>query len=630
MLNKISKLGLLIALLFASTLSYAQLPVPFTVRYQSYIKGDMTVIANNIVNRKDYGNDPNTPYMNSTKTAKLNDEFEMFYIDIDNDMSTFSSSSAALEFDNIDTKKIVYAGLYWSATYKYNSGTKNKRNKFKPFDKNREDFDQIKLKLPGRMSYIDIKGEVIFDGLNKKGFDESAPYAVYADITDLVKDLENPTGDFTVANIKATQGTIEGGVSGGWTIFFVYEDENASGKFITSFDGFAGVTDKATDILYTGFKTLPEGRVFAKLACAGLEGDNNLLGDQLQIKSESSEFFTLLSNSLKPENNFFNSNIIIEDDFFINRKPNSKNTLGYDTSLITIYNPENSVIQNNTNNVTLKLKTVGDRFYMFFNAFNVEIQEPESQETMIVENTAPLTEATIVENTKKPAKEIIKEEIVFNTENTSVAPVKIDKKEAVVEPKKETVVASNEPKKAVSSQVIIPKKEVIVNHPKVKNEAVVAENSNKTTFDPVLISEKLSQVAQNQNGQKRRITAIPGPMVEIFNQQQGFYIIANVFAVHKNATRFVAKLRSMGIDADFFINPKNNYRYVFVSKHDSWSNALNLYYSNVNGKYYGDIWIMLVNTSPNQLVLNNSAIEYNNPFCPKQNLVATRTEEELV
>jgi len=629
MLNKISKLGLLIAILFASTLSYAQLPVPFTVRYQSYIKGDMTVIANNIVNRKDYGNDPNTPYMNSTKTAKLNDEFEMFYIDIDNDMSTFSSSSAALEFNNNDTKKIVYAGLYWSATYKYNSGTKNKRNKFKPFDKNREDFDQIKLKLPGRMSYIDIKGEVIFDGLNKKDFDESAPYAVYADITDLVKDLEDPTGDFTVANIKATQGTIEGGVSGGWTIFFVYEDENASGKFITSFDGFAGVTDKATDILYTGFKTLPEGRVFAKLACAGLEGDNNLLGDQLQIKSESSEFFTLLSNSLKPENNFFNSNIIIEDSFYINRKPNSKNTLGYDTSLITIYNPENSVIQNNTNNVTLKLKTVGDRFYMFFNAFNVEIQEPESQENMIVENTAPFSETTIVDNVTKPTKEIIKEEIVFNTENTSVAPVKIDKK-AVVEPKKETVVALNEPKKTVSSQVIAPKKEVVVNHPKVKNEPVVAENSNKTTFDPVLISEKLSQVAQNQNGQKRRITAIPGPMVEIFNQQQGFYIIANVFAVHKNATRFVAKLRSMGIDADFFINPKNNYRYVYVSKHDSWSNALNLYYSNVNGKYYGDIWIMLVNTSPSQLVLNNSTIEYNNPFCPKQNLVATRTEEELV
>ena len=357
MLSKFLKLSLLSAILLATSFSYGQLPVPFKVRYQSYVKGDMTVIANNIVNRKDYGNNPNMPYMNATKTAKLNDEFEMFYIDIDKDMSTFSSSSATLYLENEDYKKIVYAGLYWSATYKYNSGVQKKRNKFKAFDKNREEFDQIKLKLPGRMSYVDVKGTVIFDGLDKKGFDESAPYAVYADITNLVKELELPTGEYTVANIKATQGQIEGGVSGGWTIFFVYEDDAESGKFITSFDGFAGVTDKSTEISFTGFKTLPEGNVFAKLACAGLEGDNNLAGDQLQIKSQASEVFTLLSGPLKLENNFFNSNIIINEQFFNDRNPNSRNTLGYDTALITVANPDNSVIQNNTDNVTLKLKT---------------------------------------------------------------------------------------------------------------------------------------------------------------------------------------------------------------------------------------------------------------------------------
>lgn len=370
MLSKISKLGLMVAILLATSFSYGQLPVPFKVRYQSYVKGDMTVIANNIVNRKDYGNNPNMPYMNATKTAKLNDEFEMFYIDIDSDMSTFSSSAATLYLENEENKKIVYAGLYWSATYKYNSGVKNKRNKFKAFDKNREEFDQIKLKLPGENTYVNVKGEVIFDGLDKKGFDESAPYAVYADITDLVKSLGNSTGEYTVANIKATQGVVEGGVSGGWTMFFVYEDENETAKFITSYDGFAGVTDKSTEILFTGFKTLPEGNVSAKLACAGLEGDNNLAGDQLQIKSQLSEVFTLLSGPLKLENNFFNSNIIIDDQYYTARNPNSKNTLGFDTALITIANPDNSVIQNNTDNVTLKLKTVGDRYFMFFNAFN--------------------------------------------------------------------------------------------------------------------------------------------------------------------------------------------------------------------------------------------------------------------
>ncbi len=630
MLSKFFKLGLLSAILLATSFSYGQLPVPFKVRYQSYVKGDMTVIANNIVNRKDYGNTPNMPYMNATKTAKLNDEFEMFYVDIDKDMSTFSSSSATLYLENEDNKKIVYAGLYWSATYKYNSGVQNKRNKFKAFDKNREEFDQIKLKLPGRMSYTDVKGSVIFDGLDKKGFDESAPYAVYADITDLVKELETPTGEYVVANIKATQGKIEGGVSGGWTIFFVYEDEDESGKFITSFDGFAGVTDKDTDISFTGFKTLPEGNVFAKLACAGLEGDNNLAGDQLQIKSQSSEVFTLLSGPLKLENNFFNSNIVINDQFFNDRNPNSKNTLGYDTTLITIANPDNSVIQNNTDNVTLKLKTVGDRYFMFFNAFNVEVQEPEKQPDMFVENNKSIED----EVTINPIIETVKPEVVVAKADTKPVVIPVKKEVVTTKPvveavKKETVIAKVDTKPVINSSVVIPsKKEVVVNHPKVKVENDTP--SQTTMIDPVMISEKLSQVAQSQFNQKQKITAIPGPMVEIYNQQRGFYVIANVFAVHRNATRFVAKLRSLGIDASFFINPKNNYRYVFVSKHDSWSNALNLYYSNVNGKYYGDTWIMLVNTTPEQLVSNDPIIDYNNPFCPQQKMVATRTEEELV
>ena len=645
----------MVAILLATSFSYGQLPVPFKVRYQSYVKGDMTVIANNIVNRKDYGNNPNMPYMNATKTAKLNDEFEMFYIDIDSDMSTFSSSAATLYLENEENKKIVYAGLYWSATYKYNSGVKNKRNKFKAFDKNREEFDQIKLKLPGENTYVNVKGEVIFDGLDKKGFDESAPYAVYADITDLVKNLGNATGEYTVANIKATQGVVEGGVSGGWTMFFVYEDENETAKFITSYDGFAGVTDKSTEILFTGFKTLPEGNVSAKLACAGLEGDNNLAGDQLQIKSQLSEVFTLLSGPLKLENNFFNSNIIIDDQYYTARNPNSKNTLGFDTALITIANPDNSVIQNNTDNVTLKLKTVGDRYFMFFNAFNVEVQEIDKEPVMIVSNDLSETNDTVISTNPISSEKVLVENTNSKSESKSTSSINTEIKPTTITPTKEVIVAKtsktedkatiqpikNEivtvdkadatPNKSSNNVVLAPKKEVVVNHPKVKPENEEEITSNTTRIDPVLISEKLSQVAQTRDGRKPKITAIPGPMVEIANQQRGFYVIANVFAVHKNATRFVAKLRSLGIDANFFINPKNNYRYVFVSKNDSWTSALNLYYSNVNGKYYGDTWIMLVNTSPDQLVSNDQNVDYNDPFCPQQKMVGMRIkEEELV
>ncbi|MCX2718511.1 PorP/SprF family type IX secretion system membrane protein [Lentiprolixibacter aurantiacus] len=74
----------------------------------------------------------------------------------------------------------------------------------------------------------------------------------------------------------------------------------------------------------------------------------------------------------------------------------------------------------------------------------------------------------------------------------------------------------------------------------------------------------------------------------------GYYIIANVFANPKNANRFVKLLNSRGLSASYFINPENNYRYVYLKKHDSWNNALISYYSNLNDAYNDKMWIMRV------------------------------------
>ena len=74
----------------------------------------------------------------------------------------------------------------------------------------------------------------------------------------------------------------------------------------------------------------------------------------------------------------------------------------------------------------------------------------------------------------------------------------------------------------------------------------------------------------------------------------GFYIIANVFANPKNANRFVKLLNSRGLSASYFINPENNYRYVYLKKHESWNNALISYYSNLNDAYNDKMWIMRV------------------------------------
>jgi type IX secretion system PorP/SprF family membrane protein len=75
----------------------------------------------------------------------------------------------------------------------------------------------------------------------------------------------------------------------------------------------------------------------------------------------------------------------------------------------------------------------------------------------------------------------------------------------------------------------------------------------------------------------------------------GYYLIANVFANPNNAKKFVKLLNSFGLNASYFINPKNNYRYVYLKKHDSWTNALISYYSKLNDAYNDKMWIMHVN-----------------------------------
>jgi len=136
-------------------------------------------------------------------------------------------------------------------------------------------------------------------------------------------------------------------------------------KFITSYDGFAGITDKSVDIPFSGFQTVSEGKVTAKIACSALEGDARLKGDQLLFKASETDKFTQLSNALHDKTNIFNSVISLEDTVVTNRVPNSTNTLGYDAFIMTIDNPENSVIGNNTHDATVRLKTSGDRYFMF-------------------------------------------------------------------------------------------------------------------------------------------------------------------------------------------------------------------------------------------------------------------------
>jgi len=363
----IQRIPLILTVLFLGLQVYAQNFVPFTPRYDQDLKGDIVLIGNNILGPN------NSPFNNNTV---YNHNVNMQYIDIDGDPTTFSSSSADLEIPNPNCYVIRYAGLYWGSVTSGN-----------------EPITNIKFKGPTG-GYNDITGTLIFDagGTSVDGGD-SFPYACYADVTSIVTALGPNLGTYTVANVSSALGQTSTfnpyngtGYSSGWSLFIVYEDPTLPGKSITSFDGFSAISvpgnNPNLDIPISGFRTVPApAPVRANFAFATLEGDKPITGDRLKING------TNLSAIDRPVNNFFNSSVTQLSALPVNnRNPNSTNTLGFDTGVMNVPNPGNTVIANDATSATVRLETSGDTYFQYFFAFAVEIIEPDIVLTKIVED----------------------------------------------------------------------------------------------------------------------------------------------------------------------------------------------------------------------------------------------------
>ncbi|WP_458626527.1 T9SS type B sorting domain-containing protein [Winogradskyella sp. PC D3.3] len=366
-----SRIVLIALSLFLGQLAFAQNYEPFNPRFNEDLKGDIVLIGNNILG-------PNNNAFNNNWV--YNHQVNMTYIDIDGDPSTFSSSSADLEIPNPNCYKIIYAGLYWGAV---NPGE--------------APITEVKFKGPVG-GYNDIEGTIIYDaGGNSVDGGDSFSYACFADVTSIVTSFGSGVdlGTYTVANVSSAQGRTASynpyngtGQSAGWSLFIVYEDPTLPGKSITSFDGFSAISvaggNPTLDIPVDGFRTVPApAPVRANFAFATLEGDSPILGDRLRLNGVS------LSTADRPVANFFNSSVTQLDATPVNnRVPNSTNTLGFDTGVIAIPNPGNSVIANNATSGTIRLETSGDTYFPYFFAFAVEIIEPNIVLTKIVEDDA--------------------------------------------------------------------------------------------------------------------------------------------------------------------------------------------------------------------------------------------------
>ena len=321
------------------------------VIYRNYIdyesnsfSEDFAVIGNNAITYKGF---ENKAYNQSKSRKEIAND--MAFIDVDNDTSTFQSSSADLNINlaSLSCVKIKFAYLVWGSVYS-NTAQGDPR--------------VVKLKLPGSTTYEEITQTI-------ESNNTTLNYSVHAaDITAKVKALSNPNGTYTVANISAALDPtgLSSAPAAGWSIVFVYEDLSHTlppksiliERIFTSVDG-------SPEIQWNNFVNLPNHtlkNIKARVAVVSLGGDQKGAG---QLTLNTKEMGTI-GGKVNPTTNFFDGTITKNlTNNVTTRVPASTNTLGWDIDDFEVENTNNTIIPNPTDPNRTRL-----RFQRTDNTFN--------------------------------------------------------------------------------------------------------------------------------------------------------------------------------------------------------------------------------------------------------------------
>ena len=288
----------------------------------------------------------------STLAANNDNAYNMGFVDVDGDTTTFNSSRNTLIIPSDAT--VAWAGLYWGADTTAGTGgsvapTAAARN-------------QVRFRTPGgayqTITANQVDSSPVTGGVRYQGF---------ADVTALV--AEARSGEYTTANLQAGRGQDR---YGGWALVVAYQDPMEPLRNLTIFDGYAvvqrtPVADQNVAIPVSGFLTPPSGPVRTRVGVVAYEGDLGLLGDSLRLNTTS------LSNSLNPGTNFFNSSLSGFGSTNTTGDPFQTNMLGFDIDTVQA----NNVLANGASSATINLNTNDDTYFPGVVSFSTELFAPQ-------------------------------------------------------------------------------------------------------------------------------------------------------------------------------------------------------------------------------------------------------------
>jgi gliding motility-associated-like protein/uncharacterized repeat protein (TIGR01451 family) len=343
----------LIAALFASSLAQSQVVRPFSVYYQNNQKGGIVYISNVSVSCGSATGcaaaEAELPPAGTTQ----NNDFIQQYVDVDNDGTTFMSSSDSLNLPQCSN--ITYAGLFWGGSV--NNATPNFANR-----------DKVKIKA-NNGSYIEIQADSLVS--NNSG---SITYHCYKNITNIAQ-ANGRFARYTVADLVTQTGTANR--FGGWTLVVAYRNDLESLKNLTVFGGVANISTSFTPVQIdlTGFLTPPTGPVTLEMGVVAYDGDRGFLQDSLYFNGAGT--YIPVSDALNPVRDIFNSTIEnkgVENPF---RLPLLHNTMGWDADIFAPNNTTKNFIGNNATSASLRLTTGNENYYAQVVTTAIDVFEPD-------------------------------------------------------------------------------------------------------------------------------------------------------------------------------------------------------------------------------------------------------------
>ncbi len=298
------------------------------------------------------------------------------YADCDDDMSTFQSSAAFLDFgNNMGCTTVKAAYLYWTGTkgnetYAPYPGTTTMKSYAGGAVGNMTDFNKVKFMAPGMNGYVDITAD-------RNVTPSGDSYVCMADVT---KYVENRTGGvYWVANLKSGAEKGSGGARAGWSLIVIYSYPNCPQRVIKFWDqnGNTNGAGNGTTINFN-FKDgeVPaSGNSVSYLGFIGLDGEDTapLIMDNIDLEgTETQEQITAKSKVVAEKNkvvfNGGNGNKDIQP-FITDQAPvhacNEKAVCGdaiysgFVSSQITTYDPENGLNGNQITRLPNNIITLG-------------------------------------------------------------------------------------------------------------------------------------------------------------------------------------------------------------------------------------------------------------------------------